>query len=78
MLEIICYAIGFFVFTLLFQYLLYRFRKNGNRGKNAVWVGQKAAIVICVIGIITIDLNYLGALLGFLMADNIGKHMGWQ
>ena len=69
MFELILYAIGFFLITLLFQYLLHRFRKNGNRGKGAIWVGRSAAIVICVMGIFSKNINYLGAVLGFLMAD---------
>lgn len=51
--------------TLLFQYLLHRFRKNGNRGQGAIWVGRSAAIVICVMGIVSKNINYLGAVLGF-------------
>ena len=78
MFELILYAIGFFLITLLFQYLLHRFRKNGNRGLGAIWVGKNAAIVICVMGIVSKDINYLGAVLGFLMADEIGEKMGWQ
>ena len=61
-----------------FQYLLHRFRKNGNRGHGAIWAGRSAAIVICVMGIVSKNINYLGAVLGFLMADEIGKKMGWQ
>ena len=78
MFELILYAIGFFLITLLFQYLLHRFRKNGNQGHGAIWVGRSAAIVICVMGIVSKNINYLGAVLGFLMADEIGKKMGWQ
>ena len=78
MFELILYAIGFFMITLLFQYLLHRFRKNGNRGQGAIWVGKSAAIVICVMGIVTKNINYLGAVLGFLLSDEIGKKMGWQ
>lgn len=78
MLKIVFYAIGFFLLTLLLQYLLHKVRKNGNRGKGAVWVGRSAAIVICIMGGITQNINYLGAVLGFLMADEIGKQMGWQ
>lgn len=78
MFELIIYAIGFFLITLLFQYLLHRFRKNGNRGQGAIWGGRSAAIVICVMGIVSKNTNYLGAVLGFLMADEIGKKMGWQ
>ncbi len=78
MFKIVFYAIGFFLLTLLLQYLLHKVRKNGNRGKGAVWVGRSAAIVICIMGGITQNINYLGAVLGFLMADEIGKQMGWQ
>ena len=78
MFELILYAIGFFLITLLFQYLLHRFRKNGNRGNGAIWVGRSAAIVICITGIISKNINYLGSVLGFLIADEIGKKMGWQ
>lgn len=78
MLYIIFHTISFFLITLLFQYLLHRFRKNGNRGQGAIWVGRSAAIAICMIGIILKDINYLGAVLGFLLADEIGKQMGWQ
>lgn len=78
MFELVLYAIGFFLITVLFQYLLHRFRKNGNRGKGAIWVGRSVVIVICVMGIVLKNINYLGAVLGFLMADEIGKKMGWQ
>lgn len=40
MIKIVCYAIDFFLITLLFQYLLHRIRKNGNRGECAIWVGR--------------------------------------
>lgn len=78
MIKIVCYAIGFFLITLLFQYLLHRIRKNGNRGECAIWVGRNAAIAICVLGVVINNINYLGAVLGFLLADEIGKQVGWQ
>lgn len=78
MIEPVLYAVGFFLITLLFQYLLHRFRKNGNCGVRSIWVGRSAAIVICVMGIVSREINYLGAVMGFLMADEIGKKMGWQ
>lgn len=78
MFELVFYAIGFFLITLFIQYLFHRFRKNGNRGKGAIWVGRSAAIVICVMGILSKNVNYLGAVLGFLMGDEIGKKMGWH
>ena len=48
MLELIIYGIGFFVLTLLLQYLLSRFRKDSNQGDSAIWVGNNAIIVICI------------------------------
>lgn len=78
MFIIVVHAIGFFLITLLFQYLFHRYRKNGNHGSGAIWVGRSAAIVICVMGIASKNINYLGAALGFLLADEIGKKMGWQ
>lgn len=78
MIEPVLYAVGFFLITLLFQYLLHRFRKNGNRGIGAIWVGRSAVIVICVMGIVSREINYLGAVVGFLMADEVGKKKGWH
>lgn len=78
MFKIILYGIGFFVATLLFQCVLHKIRKNKNQGQSAIWVGCNAAILICIIGINRHDVNYLGAVLGFLVADEIGKQMGWH
>lgn len=78
MFEIVLYVIGFLVITLLIQYMLHKFRKNKNHGKNAIFVGNSAAIGICTIGILEHDINFLGAVIGFLLADEIGKQMGWQ
>ena len=40
MLEIILYAIGFFIFTIFLQWLLHKVRKNHNQGNSAIWVGS--------------------------------------
>ncbi len=78
MFGIVLYGMGFFLFTLLFQFLLNRFRKNHNKGSSTIWVGKSATVVICLMGIFTKDLNYFGAVIGFLIADEIGKQMDWQ
>lgn len=39
---------------------------------------EKSAIAICVLGVVINNINYLGAVLGFLLADEIGKQVGWQ
>lgn len=78
MFGIVLYGMGFFLFTMLFQYLLNRFRKNQNKGFSTIWVGKRAAVVICLVGIFAKDVNYFGAVIGFLIADEIGNQMGWQ
>ena len=78
MLEIILYAIGFFIFTIFLQWLLYKVRRNHNQRSSAIWVGNGAIIVICVMGLMTKNVNYFAALLGFIVGDEVGKQAGWQ
>lgn len=73
MLETILYAIGFFIFTIFLQWLLHKVRKNHNQGNSAIWVGNGAIIVICVMGLMTKNINYFSALLGFVVGDEVGK-----
>ena len=78
MLEFVIYGIGFFVCTQLIQYMLFKLRKNHNHGSNGVWVGSRAILVLCVIGIINHNIAYLAAILGFICADEAGKAVGWH
>lgn len=78
MLETILYVIGFFIFTIFLQWLLHKVRKNHNQGNSATWVGNGAIIVICVMGLMTKNINYFSALLGFVVGDEVGKQAGWQ
>ena len=56
MLGFVIYGIGYFVCTLLIQYMLFKLRKNYNHGPNGVWVGTRAIIVLCVdVGVKTIN-----------------------
>lgn len=71
MLKLIIYGIGFFVLTLLLQYVLSKFRKNGNQGDSAIWVGNNAIIVICIFGIMQHNIDYFAAIIGFIIADKI-------
>ena len=71
MLELIIYGIGFFVLTLLLQYVLSKFRKNGNQGNSAIWVGNNVIIVICIFGIMQHNIDYFAAIIGFIIADKI-------
>ena len=38
MLGFVIYGIGYFVVTLLIQYLLFKLRKNHNHGPNGIWL----------------------------------------
>ena len=77
MLELTIYGIGFFLCTLLIQYMLFKFRKNHNHGANGVWVGIEQ-LWCCVVGIINYKVEYLAAILGFICADEAGKTAGWH
>lgn len=48
------------------------------QGNSAIWVGNGAIIVICVMGLMTKNVNYFAALLGFIVGDEVGKQAGWQ
>ena len=78
MLGFVIYGIGYFVCTLLIQYMLFKLRKNHNHGPNGIWVGSSAIIVLCVIGIINHKICYFAAILGFICADEAGKAVGWH
>lgn len=78
MLELTIYGIGFFLCTLLIQYMLFKFRKNHNYGPNGVWVGNRAIMVLCGVGIVNHRMEYLAAILGFICADEVGKAAGWH
>lgn len=71
MLELMIYGIGFFLCTLLIQYLLFKVRKNHNHEPNGVWVGNRAIMVLCVVGIINYKVE-------FICADEVGKATGWH
>lgn len=60
------------------QWLLHKVRKNHNQGNYAIWVGNGAIIVICVMGLMTKNINYFSALIGFVVGDEVGKQAGWQ
>lgn len=78
MIEIIMYAIGFFLCTIFLQWLLHKVRKSRNMGNSAIWVGNGAIFVICVIGLMTNNINYFAAVLGFITGDEVGKQVGWH
>ncbi len=77
MLEMVLYAIGFFLITMLIQYLLSK-RSHNKTHNIEFWTGSSAIIAICVLGIISNNIHYLAAILGFVIADDIGRAAGWH
>ena len=71
MLELTIYGIGFFLCTLLIQYMLFKVRKDHNHGSRAI-------LVLCVVGIMNHKIGYFAAILGFIFADEAGKAAGWH
>ena len=78
MLEMILYGVGFFIMTIGIQALLHKVRKNGNKGEFAIWTGMVTTITICTLGIIMKNISFLAAVIGFVIADEIGKKMKWH
>jgi hypothetical protein len=78
MLEIILYLLGFYVCTVVLQGILHKVRKNHNQGASAIWVGTGAIMVICVLGLVMRNINYLAGVLGFVMGDETGRIAGWH
>ena len=64
------YGIGFFIATILIQYLFYKVKHNTPQGTNAI-------VAICVLGVISHNVYFFSAVIGFAMADKLGRKMGW-
>lgn len=78
MVEKILFGIAFFLFTLFLQYLLHKKRKSGNMGKTALWTGMSSVVGIAALALVTGEMKYVAALVGFAIADEIGKGLGWH
>ena len=78
MIESIIYGVAFFLATIGIQALLHKVRKNKNKGRYAIWTGPVTIITICMLGIIVGKICFLAAAMGFVVADEIGKMMGWH
>ena len=78
MFEIVLYIVFFFLFTIFFQWLLHKLRRNHNQGDSALWVGTSVIICICVLGLTSKNINYYAAILGFIVDDIVGEKSGWH
>mgnify|MGYP004551626197 CR=1 FL=1 len=76
--KAVMYGIGFFLTTILVQYFFYKIRHNIPQDKNGVMVGKNAIIVLCVLGLISDNICFFSAIIGLIIADELGKMMGWS
>ena len=73
MLEKILYIVIFFLCAIFLQWIMHKVRKNHNKGDTAIFVGNGA-----IMGIVNNDINFLYAVLGFVLGDEVGKIAGWH
>ena len=71
------YGIGFFIATLLIHAIVHGISKGKNK-KWMIYTGPSAITCLCVIGIMKNEIAFLAAIIGFVIADEIGKAMGWH
>lgn len=76
-MSFLMYGVGYFLSTLLIQYILHKVRKNKNK-QHPIWAGISPVIVIAFLGILNQDITYLGAVVGYAAADIIGENMDWH
>lgn len=77
MIEYIVYGIGFFIITIVLQYILSRtciFSKKGIK----IWRGKECIIGMCMLGILLNKMTFFAAILGFVLGDNVAISMGWH
>ena len=77
MIKYIVYALGFFIATLLIQWMVFRISK-GNGGKWQIYTGPTAIISLCIIGLIEREIAFLAAIIGFVIANEIVVALGWH
>lgn len=73
MIEKLLFGVGMLVVTLVIQFVLFKKGKSG-----AFWSGTEVVFVMCILGLLAKDANYLAGILGYVLGDDIGKFAGWH
>lgn len=73
MIEMILYGIGMFAVTLAIQFFL--FKKNKGVG---FWSGTEPIFIMCILGLLSNSAGDHAGILGYMIADYIGKRAGWH
>lgn len=73
MIERILFGAGMLIVTLAIQFVLFK------RGKGVTfWSGTEVVLIMCVLGLLSNDADYLAGILGYVLGDEIGKFAGWH
>lgn len=72
------YGLAFFGATLIIQYIANRVRKDHNKGRISFFTGFEVVIGIAILGLIQGELFYFAEIIGFVIADELGKKVGWH
>ena len=78
MVMYMIYGICFFIITLLIQFIINKINNQRNGNKIKIRMGYHVVNCLCVLGLVTNNLHYLASVIGFVIADEIGKKQGWQ
>lgn len=71
------YGLVFFCTTLIIQYIANRVSKD-NKGRTPFFTGFEVVIGIALLGLIQGELFYFATIIGFVIADELGKTVGWH
>ena len=67
----------FFAITFLIQLIIHRISKSNNK-KWMIFTGTSAICGICIIGVMQQNIALFAAIIGFVLADEIDRVLGWH
>lgn len=78
MWQYILYAVTFFFVTLLIQSVVHKLLLSNGKKNKSLWTGYQIVVCLCVLGLATGKLYCFASIIGFVVADEIGKKNGWH
>lgn len=77
MIEYIVYGTGFFIVTLILQYILSQTGAFWRKGF-MIWKGKECIIGMCILGLMFRKFAFFAAILGFIFGENVAISLGWH